>query len=536
MITAALLPLIAVLPIAAAALAVLVRHRTVQRVLLIGIPVLTALAAVDLLRTHASTPVLADNVGGFVPGIAIPIVSDTLSALMLLVTSVTALACVLFMMTTGEDRYRLVPPLVLMMLGGVNGAVLTGDLFNLFVFIEVMLLPSYALIAVTGTWRRLGWGRSFIIINLLTSTMLLIGVGLVYATAGTVNLAVLAGVALEDPRTAVSTAIVLVALSVKAAVVPVHTWLPRAYPATSASVMALFSAVHTKVAVYALYRIVATVYEGDPPWRLIFAVLVGLSIIVGAYGSFGERILRRALSWQMIAGIGHILLGLVIFTELSLAAGIYYLLHHVVTLAALLMVIAGVFLLVTGAVEILLEQRDAVVDVVDRDDVGRSRPEVQHRREVGAGDALVRALPEMVVRDQERADGPAHCGSRLLDAVAEDLAGTHHRDRRAARAGRLRAVVPHLQLGRRPRYAPRRLRRRPPCVLRAARRRLQPCGLQEVRLAARCCSRSRHRHLAAAADALRLLLPPGRPLQPGVPGLQQRRDLLDVLHAPQAPS
>lgn len=118
---------------------------------------------------------------------------------------------------------------------------------------------------------------------------------------------------------------------------PVHTWLPRTYPATSASVMALFSALHTKVAVYAIYRIVATLYEGDPPWGLILSVLVGLTIVVGAYGSFGEHIMRRALSWQMVAGIGHILLGLVIFTELSLAAGIFYLLHHVVTMGALLL-------------------------------------------------------------------------------------------------------------------------------------------------------------------------------------------------------
>ncbi|MGO0577142.1 monovalent cation/H+ antiporter subunit D family protein [Ornithinimicrobium panacihumi] len=327
----------AALPIGAAALAVVLRSVIGQRLLLVAVPVLTSLAAVDLLRLHRSTPVLAENVGAFAPGIAIPFVSDTLTALMLLVTSVTSLACLVFMMLTGEDRYRLVPPLVLMLLGGVNGALLTGDLFNLFVFIEVMLLPSYALIAVTGTWRRLGIGRTFVIINLLTSTILLIGVGLVYATAGSVNLAVLAGAAVSDPRTALSSAIVLLALSVKGAVVPIHTWLPRTYPGTSASVMALFSALHTKVAVYAIYRIVATLYEGEPPWGLILAVLVGLTIVVGAYGSLGEHIMRRALSWQMIAGIGHILLGLVIFTELSLAAGIFYLLHHVVTMGALLL-------------------------------------------------------------------------------------------------------------------------------------------------------------------------------------------------------
>lgn len=336
MITAALLPLLAAVPLTAAALTVLWRNPVWQRLWLLGIPVLTGLAALDLLLQHRTTPVLAENVGAFVPGVAIPFVSDTLSALMILVTSFTALMCLLFMTATGEHRYRLVTPLVLMLLGGVNGAFLTGDLFNLFVFVEVMLLPSYALIAVTGTWRRLGVGRTFVVVNLLTSTILLIGVGLVYATAETVNLALLAGAG-SDPRVMLGSGVVLLALAIKGAVVPLHTWLPRSYPGTSAAVMGLFSALHTKVALYALFRVTSTLYEGQPPWVLIIAVMVGLSMVVGAYSTFGERVMRRALSWQMVAGVGHILLGLVLFTQFSLSAGIFYMVHHIITMAALIL-------------------------------------------------------------------------------------------------------------------------------------------------------------------------------------------------------
>ncbi|WP_337590224.1 monovalent cation/H+ antiporter subunit D family protein [Serinicoccus sediminis] len=336
MMTAALLPFLAVLPIAASAATVLWRNATWQRVWLLGIPVLTALAALDLLLQHRDTPVIAENVGAFVPGVAIPFVSDTFSALMILVTSFTVLMCLVFMTATGENRYRLVTPLVLMLLGGVNGAFLTGDLFNLFVFVEVMLLPSYALIAVTGTWRRLGIGRTFVVVNLLTSTILLIGVGLVYATAETVNLALLVGAG-SDPRTMLSSGVVLLALSIKAAIVPLHTWLPRTYPATSASVMALFSALHTKVALYALYRITSTLYEGQPPWIMVLAVLVGLSLVVGSYSTFSERVMRRALSWQMVAGVGHIMLGLMLFTQFSLGAGIFYMIHHIITMGALIL-------------------------------------------------------------------------------------------------------------------------------------------------------------------------------------------------------
>ena len=336
MMTAALLPLLAAIPIAAAALTVLWRNQIWQRAWLIGIPVLTGLAAVDLLAQHRETPVLAENVGAFLPGIAIPFVSDTFSALMILVTSFTVLMCIVFMMVTREDRYRLVTPLVLMLLGGVNGAFLTGDLFNLFVFVEVMLLPSYALIAVTGTWRRLGVGRTFVVVNLLTSTILLIGVGLVYATAETVNLALLVGAG-NDPRTMLSSGVVLLALAIKAAVVPMHTWLPRSYPATSAAMMGLFSALHTKVALYALFRITSTLYEGRPPWALILATLVGLSIVVGAYSTFGERVMRRALSWQLIASNGNALVGLVLFAQFSLGAGIFYMLQSILTMGALIL-------------------------------------------------------------------------------------------------------------------------------------------------------------------------------------------------------
>src|SRR5699024_3647563 len=138
-------------------------------------------------------------------------------------TALSTLAASVFLVLTGEARYRFVPPLVLLLSAGVNGALLTGDLFNLFVWVEVMLMPSYALIALTGTWRRLGIGRLFVLVNLLTSTVLLIGVGFVYGTAGTVNLAALAGAGGENPVTAAALAVVLLALAVKGGMVPVHS-------------------------------------------------------------------------------------------------------------------------------------------------------------------------------------------------------------------------------------------------------------------------------------------------------------------------
>lgn len=338
-----LLPLLMAGPLLLSALVVMVPHKALERVLLVAVPAVSLAAGVALLLQHRTEPVIVHQVGGYVPGIAIPFVSDTMSALMIVVTAAASLACVWFLMVTGEDRYRFVPALIMMMLGGVNGALLTGDLFNFFVMIEVMVLPAYALIAVTGTWRRLGIGRTFVIVNLLTSTLLVTGVGLVYATAGSVNLGALAGAATDDPAVAIAGAVVLLSLAVKGAVVPVHGWLPQTYPATSGGIMALFSALHTKVAIYAIYRIYSTLYEGSAPWTLVLTVLVALTIVVGSYATFGEQIMRRALAWQMVAGVGHILVGVVLFTQLSLAAGLFYMLHHIVTMGGLL--------LLSGAIE-----------------------------------------------------------------------------------------------------------------------------------------------------------------------------------------
>jgi multicomponent Na+:H+ antiporter subunit D len=340
--TGPLLPLLVVVPLLGAALGALV-PAAVSRVMLLTSSVLTTAGGLALLVAHRDTPVLAENVGGFVPGIAIPLVSDTLSAVMITVTGVTTTACIVLALITGEARLRFFPTLVMMLSAGVNGALLTGDMFNLFVFIEVMLLPSYALIAMTGTWRRLGVGRLFVVVNLLTSTILLIGIGLVYGVAGAVNLAFLAEMDAEDPRFQLAVGTVLLALVVKAGVVPVHGWLPRAYPATSATVMALFSALHTKVAIYAVFRIHQTVLDGAAAWMTPLLILFTVTMLVGAYGSLGERMIRRSLAWQMIAGVGYILLGLAIGTQLGLASGLFYMVHHILVMGSLL--------LASGAIE-----------------------------------------------------------------------------------------------------------------------------------------------------------------------------------------
>lgn len=330
------LPLLAALPLLTVGITAILRFRILDRLLLLAVPIFTIVGGVLLMIEHQSEPVIAHSVGDFIGGIAITFVSDSFSALLLVVTGMVTLIATIYLMITGEDRYRFVPPLILMLITGVNGALLTGDMFNLFVFVEVMLLPSYALIAVTGTWRRLGIGRMFLLVNLAASTILVSGVGFVYAVTGTVNLAALANSG-DDPRTALAVGVVMLAMLAKAGAVPMHAWLPRAYPATSAGIMALFSALHTKIGIYALYRIYTTVFEPRSDISIVLLVVVVATILIGSICTFAERRIRGALAYQMVAGVGQILIGLVIFTQFSIAAGLFYMVHHMITMAALIM-------------------------------------------------------------------------------------------------------------------------------------------------------------------------------------------------------
>ena len=229
-----------------------------------------------------------------------------------------------------------------MLVTGVSGALLTADLFNFFVMIEVMLLPSYGLIAMTGTRSRLLSARAFVLVNLAASTMLVMGVGYLYGVAGAVNIAALRGAAAGNGPVTVAMGLVVIAIAAKAGVFPVHTWLPRTYPSSSAAVMGLFSGLHTKVAVYMLFRIWVVIFDMDPRWNTLIIVVMVISMLIGGFAGLGEHTIRRVLAYQMVNGMPFILIMLA-FTSAgadaryALAAGLIYTLHHMITVASLVL-------------------------------------------------------------------------------------------------------------------------------------------------------------------------------------------------------
>ncbi|WP_373689303.1 proton-conducting transporter transmembrane domain-containing protein [Rothia santali] len=344
-----LLPLLVAVPLlTAGALVVLGDRPRAQAAVLLGVLAASTASGVALAVHFRDGGALAHGVGLWPVGVAIPFVADMFSALMLIVTGLLSLTCTGFALASGLAASRYYAPLLLVLTAGVNGALLTGDLFNLFVFVEVMLLPSYGLFILAGRGRgriaQVAGARLYVTINLLTSTIFLGGVGFVYGTAGTVNIAELAGLAREDGAVAISAAVCLFALGIKAAVVPVHGWLARAYPSTSPAITALFSGLHTKVAIYAIYRIYAVLFEGEARYLWVGVAVFCATMALGVLGAVGEGTSRSILAFHMVSQIGYILLGVALFTELGLTAGIFYLLHHMIVKASLF--------LSTGAVEV----------------------------------------------------------------------------------------------------------------------------------------------------------------------------------------
>lgn len=332
------LPLFVAVPLFSAALATLIPQKIVRDTLHLAIPALSMGCGVWLFLYTAHHGAIAHNVGLYIGGVAIPFAADSFSAIILSTASLVALAANAFATIVGETRARFYPALTLMLLTGINGALLTADLFNFFVFMEVMLLPSYGLLAMTGTGFRLAAGRIFVLVNLTASTILLIGVSIVYGVVGSVNIAALAGAASQHGAATVAMGIVVIALCIKAGVFPVHTWLPRTYPGSLAAVMALFSGLHTKVAVYMLFRIYTVIFSLDSRWDTLIIVVMIASMMVGAFAGLTEHTIREILAYQMINGMPFILVVLAFTSHdahRALAAGLLYALHHMVTIASL---------------------------------------------------------------------------------------------------------------------------------------------------------------------------------------------------------
>ena len=278
----------------------------------------------------------------------IVLVLDRLSALMILLTASLALIVLLHAIATGWDnRGRHFHALFQFQLMGICGAFLTGDVFNLFVFFEVLLIASYGLMMHGGGRDRMRAGLQYVVINLAGSTLFLFALGALYASTGTLNIADLAAklplMPVEDAALVrVAAMLLMIVFAVKAALFPVQFWLPSTYANAPAPVAALF-AIMTKVGAYAILRIHTVVVGPDIPatagmpdtWLFIAAVI---TLAVGAVGVLGARRLLQLVSFSVPASMGTLMLAVSMFTPEATTAALYYLVHSTFAAAALFLV------------------------------------------------------------------------------------------------------------------------------------------------------------------------------------------------------
>ena len=275
----------------------------------------------------------------------IVLVLDRLSAMMVLITTVLALLVLVHAVATGWDgRGRHFHALFQFQLMGICGAFLTGDIFNLFVFFEILLIASYGLMIHSGGRERMRVGLQYVVINLAGSTLFLFALGVLYASTGTLNIADLAMRLREVPfgesaLIRVAAMLLMIVFGLKAALFPLQFWLPGTYANAPAPVAALF-AIMTKVGAYAILRIHTVVFgpgieatEGLPGTWLFPAAIV--TIAIGALGVLGARRLMPLIAFSVLGSMGTLMVALSAFSPAATTAALYYLVHSTFAAAAL---------------------------------------------------------------------------------------------------------------------------------------------------------------------------------------------------------
>ena len=226
---------------------------------------------------------------------------------------------------------------------GVNMSFLTGDLFNLFVAFEVMLIASYGLLILGNELPQLREGFKYVVINLVSSAIFVVAAGFAYGLFGTLNMA---DIALRvsahgpDPRITLVCGLLALVFATKSALFPLGFWLPNTYPVPAAAVSAFFAAILTKVGAYTLIRTFTLMFPDQYELQFVLLVLAGFTIVVGAIGAIARQSWRHALAFANVASIGYLVMGAFIGTSAGLSAALYYLIHSVLLIFTLFLIAA----------------------------------------------------------------------------------------------------------------------------------------------------------------------------------------------------
>ena len=342
-----LIPLVVLIPLGSAALALALpgRRRAQQLITVIALVAVVALSGAFMWIVDQQGA-LVMQVGGWAAPFGISLVVDRLSALMLTVSAVVLLGVLLFSLGQGladgddETPVSIYYPTYLVLGAGVCNAFIAGDLFNLYVGFEILLVASYVLITLGGTGPRIRAGITYVVVSLVSSILFLVSIGLVYAATGTVNIAQLTLRIAELPGNVqlLLNLALLIAFGIKAAIFPLAFWLPDSYPTAPAPVTAVFAGLLTKVGVYAIIRAQTQIFPHSSVDQLLL-VIAALTLLVGILGAVSQLDIKRLLSFTLISHIGYLIFGIGMATSAGYAATIFYVAHHIIVQTTLFLAV-----------------------------------------------------------------------------------------------------------------------------------------------------------------------------------------------------
>jgi multicomponent Na+:H+ antiporter subunit D len=289
------------------------------------------------------------NIGKWSIPLGINMVLDGLTILFLITVNLVSTAAMLFSVRYME-QYTAKPKylsLFMLMVAGMNGVVLTGDLFNLFVFLEIASIASYALVGFGCDDEQLEASFKYAVLGGIASLLILFGIGLIYGATGMLNMAYISKAIQKDPTNVVlcfTLALFIAGFGLKAALVPFHSWLPDAHSSAPAPISAMLSGILIKVlGVYAIVRIVFSVFGISSAVGTLLAVLGVVNMIAGAFLAIGQEDLKRLLAYSSISQVGYIFLGIglggtmlaagtnPVWASLAILGGLFHLLNHAVS-------------------------------------------------------------------------------------------------------------------------------------------------------------------------------------------------------------
>ena len=334
----ALVPLVVLVPLIGAASAlVLGRRPRAQRLVTVVALVIVLIVGAVMLYVVDTTGPLAMEVGGWAAPFGIVLIVDRLAALMVVVSALVLLAVLVFSVGQGladgddETPVSIYYPTYLILATGVFNAFIAGDLFNLYVGFEILLVASYVLITLGGTEARIRAGTTYIVVSLVSSMLFLASIAMIYGAVGTVNIAQISMRIAEIPVVVqiILHIMLLVAFGIKAAVFPLSFWLPDSYPTAPAPVTAVFAGLLTKVGVYAIIRTETVIFPGSElnPALMVLALL---TMVVGVLGAVAQADIKRLLSFTLVSHIGYMILGVALGSVAGTAAATFYIVHHIV--------------------------------------------------------------------------------------------------------------------------------------------------------------------------------------------------------------